>query len=100
MQSHGLSKAYFDNMLIRSVIRNMMALALVPEQHVRSLFDGLGEDLTDNEQDELSELLKYFDTYWMRQVSFWNVFNISDRTNNFSEGKTTSDVIIPTFFFP
>ena len=67
----------------------MMALALVPQQYVPSLFGALGQDLTDSERGQLKGLIKYFDDYWMRQISFWNVFDISDRTNNFSEGNIT-----------
>ena len=72
--------------MMRSVIRQMMALALVPEQYIPSLFDNLGKDLNDSERDELSPLLKYFSHYWMRQISIWNVFDIPDKTNNYSEG--------------
>jgi len=72
--------------MIRSVIRQMMALALVPEPHVPSLFDNLGQELDDAERDELSDLFKYFKDYWMRQIPVWNVFNIPEKTNNFSEG--------------
>jgi len=38
--------------MVHSVIRQMMALALVPEDHVSSLFAGLGEELSENERDE------------------------------------------------
>ena len=72
--------------MIRSVIRQMMALALVPEQYVPSLFADLGQDLSDSEQDELAGLFKYFNDYWMPRISMWNVFNIPEKTNNFSEG--------------
>lgn len=89
MQSEGLSSSYLENVAIRSVIRNMMALALVPEQSVPSLFDGLNENLTDSERTELSGLFQYFHDFWMRQISLWNVYKISDRTNNYSEGMVT-----------
>jgi len=72
--------------MIRSVIRQMMALTLVSEKYVPSLFYNLGKDLDDSERDELSRLFKYFKNQWMRQISMWNVFDIPDKTNNFSEG--------------
>jgi hypothetical protein len=74
-------------MMMRSVMRRMMALALVPAQYVLSLFDDLGKDLNDSERDELSPLFKYFRDYWIQQISVWNVFDIPDKTNNYSEGK-------------
>ena len=72
--------------MVRSVIRQMMALALVPEDHVSSLFAGLGEELSENERDELSCLFTYFERHWLREISMWNVFGIHDKTNNFCEG--------------
>ncbi|CAF2982191.1 unnamed protein product [Rotaria sp. Silwood2] len=86
VQSHGLSSTYLDNIMIRSVIRQMMALALVPEQYIPSLFDNLGKDLNDSERDDLLPIFEYFKNYWMRQISMWNVADIPDKTNNFSEG--------------
>jgi hypothetical protein len=72
--------------MIRSVIRQMMALALVPEQYVPSLFVGLEQELSDSESNELVDLFKYFNDYWMRKISIWNVFDIPEKTNNLSEG--------------
>jgi hypothetical protein len=73
--------------MTRSVIRQMMALALVPQQEVAPLFASLGQELSDLEREELAELFQYFNDYWMRQIPMWNVFDTSERTNNFSEGK-------------
>jgi hypothetical protein len=72
--------------MIRSVIRQMMALALVPEEYVPQLFANLGQELTESDRLDLSNLFKYFDNQWMRNLAIWNVFNVSDRTNNYSEG--------------
>jgi hypothetical protein len=57
--------------MIRSVIRQMMALALVSEPYVPSLFE--------NFREELRDLVKYFNDYWMRQIPVWNVFDISEK---------------------
>ena len=86
VQSDGLASAYLDNIVIRTVIRQMMALALVPIEFVSTLFNNLVNGLAEYERDELSALIKYFDNYWLRRTSMWNVFDVSDRTNNFSEG--------------
>lgn len=64
-----------------------MALALVPKEDVRLLFDDLRQELTDDEMKTLAILFKYFDDQWMRQIPVWNVFEIPDRTNNYSEGR-------------
>ena len=72
--------------MIRSLIRQMMALALVPEQYVQSLFVDLGQALNGNEHEALANLYKYFNDQWMRQISMWNVYEIPDKTNNYSEG--------------
>ncbi|CAF1405696.1 unnamed protein product, partial [Rotaria sordida] len=85
VQSHGLSSAYLDNIMIRSVIRQMMALALVPEQYISLLFDNLGKYLNDSERDDLSPIFEHFKNYWMRQISMWNVADIPEKTDNFSE---------------
>lgn len=72
--------------MLRSVIRQMMALALVPEQYVLPLFADLGEELSEDERGELSCIFTYFERQWLGGISMWNVFDIRDRTNNFSEG--------------
>jgi hypothetical protein len=64
----------------------MIALALVPQEYVPSLFAALEQDLSDSERDASGNLFKYFNDYWMDQIPMWNVFDISNRTNNFSEG--------------
>jgi hypothetical protein len=64
----------------------MIALALVPQEYVPSLFAALGQDLSDFERDASRNLFKYFNDYWMHQIPMWNVFDISNRTNNFREG--------------
>lgn len=76
--------------MIRSTIRQMMALALVPEQYVESLFADLSQELTDTEYPALLDFLTYFTDQWMHKTSTWNVFGISDRTNNYSEGMLMS----------
>ncbi|CAF2106220.1 unnamed protein product [Rotaria magnacalcarata] len=86
VQSNGLSSTYLEDVRIRGIIRQMMALALVPLERVSSLFDRLGEELDENEYNQLDDLFEYFKSQWMRHTTIWNVFNISERTNNFSEG--------------
>jgi len=75
-----------NNLMVRNVIKQAMALALVPPSHVQVLFNELGQELNDDEREEISGLLQYFNNQWMRQVMTWNVYEIPDRTNNYSEG--------------
>lgn len=72
--------------MVRSVLRQMMALALVPAQHVLSLFADLAEELSEDERGELKCMFTYFERQWLREISIWNVFDIRNKTNNFSEG--------------
>ncbi|CAF4915795.1 unnamed protein product, partial [Rotaria sp. Silwood2] len=62
-----------------------MALALVPAKFILTLFGNLGDDLSQSELDELAPLFKYFTKYCLQRTSMWNVFDIPDKTNNFSE---------------
>ncbi|CAM2727523.1 unnamed protein product [Rotaria socialis] len=86
VQSNSLSTAYLEDIRMRSVIRQLMALALVPHEHVSLLFDHLLEGLDEHEREQLDGIFKYFETQWLRQTNMWIVFSISDRTNNYSEG--------------
>lgn len=68
----------------------MMSLALIPIQFVGALFADIEQDLNDDERGELANLFKYFNDYWMRQISQWNVYEVPDRTNNYNEGISTA----------
>ncbi|CAF2612933.1 unnamed protein product [Rotaria sp. Silwood2] len=43
-----------NNLMIRNVIKQAMALALVPPSHVQVLFNELGQELNDDEREEIS----------------------------------------------
>ena len=72
--------------MARNVIKQAMALALVPPSYVQVLFNELDQELNDDEREEISGLLQYFKNHWVRQISIWNIYEILDRTNNDSEG--------------
>ncbi|CAF2693717.1 unnamed protein product [Rotaria sp. Silwood2] len=78
--------------MVRNVIRQMMTLALVPPEHVPLLFSRLGEELSPEERTELLGLFSYFKSQWMKQIPLWNVYEIPDRTNNYSEGIKIEDI--------
>jgi len=46
--------------MIRSVVRRMMALALIPTKFISTLFANLGSDLSEDERDDLNPWFKYF----------------------------------------
>ena len=50
-------------MIVGSTIRQMMALALVPEEPVTSLFSNLCQELDESERNELFDIFKYFNDY-------------------------------------
>ncbi|CAF3367350.1 unnamed protein product [Rotaria socialis] len=82
----GLSSDYTDNIMIFSFIRQMMVLVLVPVQYVPSLSADLVQELRDSERDELAGLFKYVNDYWMHRISVWDVFDVPEKMNSFSEG--------------
>lgn len=86
VQASGLTSAYLHNIMVRSVVRRMMALALIPPEFVTSLFHKLRVDLNEDECEDINPLFVYFTDYWLPRISMWNVFDIADRTNNYSEG--------------
>ncbi|CAF1314969.1 unnamed protein product [Rotaria magnacalcarata] len=68
VQSNNLPSAYLEDIRIRSIIQQMMALALAlaPQEHIPSLFDRLSEELDEDERNQLDVLFKNFQTQWMR----------------------------------
>ncbi|CAF2043989.1 unnamed protein product, partial [Rotaria magnacalcarata] len=54
--------------------------------YVPSLSADLGQELSDSERDELADSFKYVNDYWMRRISTWDVFDVPEKMNNFSEG--------------
>ena len=81
-------------MMIRSVIRQMMGLVLVPEEYVTSLFSNLGQVLDESERNDLSDIFKYFNDYYINRIPIWNCFKIPERTNNFCEGNEKKDFFL------
>ena len=59
--------------MIRSTIRQMMALALVPEEYVTSLFSNLGQEFDESERNELSGIFKYFNNYYINRIPIWKI---------------------------
>lgn len=84
IQSLGLSTSYLDDEDIRLACRNVMALALMPKEHVGEAFEVLKE----NSPAELADFFSYVQQQWFKRVppEYWVVSDLDWRTNNFAEG--------------
>ena len=84
IQSLRLSSIYKDDDSVRSVCHQLIALALLPRNQVEQGFEYLAKSLND--------LFVYFEDYWIDNVpiDLWNVCELKVRTNNNSEGRTSS----------
>ena len=64
-----------------------MALALMPKDQVLTGFqetEAAAEQLYENQMDNL---LAYFEHNWLSNIDLWNVYRCDTRTNNTCEGK-------------
>ena len=66
-------------MMIGNNIRQMMALALVPEEHVTSLFSNLCQELNKSECNEFFGIFKYFNDYYINRIPMWDCCKIPER---------------------
>ena len=71
IQLLGLSTAYLDDEEIRLASRSAMALALVPNEHVKEAFELLKE----NSPSEMASFFDYLQKQWFKRVSpeYWVV---------------------------
>ena len=67
----GLSSIYLNNLMTLSVLRQMMALTLVFESYMPTLFTDLDQrvNLTYVERGEIGDLLRYFNDYRIHKIS-------------------------------
>lgn len=80
-----MASVYRDDENVRNHVRKLMALPLVPLDHIEQAFDSIESQAPDS----IKSLIKYFDGYWMSKVkwSLWNVSDVEMKTNNIVEGK-------------
>ncbi len=85
VQALNLSTAYLDNEDTRLACRSMMALALLPIEHVEEA----AELLQNDSPAEMPQLFNYFKYQWLKRIppKYWNVGSLDFRTNNYSEGE-------------
>ncbi|CAF4050241.1 unnamed protein product [Rotaria sordida] len=86
IQLLGMQRDYVSNENFRILCRKIMALALMPKEQVLTGFqeiEAAAEELNDNQMDNL---LAYFEHNWLSNIDLWNVFRCDTRTNNTCEG--------------
>ncbi|CAF1345877.1 unnamed protein product [Rotaria sordida] len=79
---------YVDDIDIRTSVRKLMTLALLPVDKVQVAFDDLRTNSSDNVKETLHQLFVYFDNQWMEEtpLSVWNTHGLRHRTNSICEG--------------
>lgn len=84
VQQLQLVTAYGGDEIVRSTLRKLMCLALVPIENVEDAFN----EIKIRAPSSTEKLIEYFDRYWMAKVkwSLWNVGDVKLRTNNIVEG--------------
>lgn len=85
VQQLQLTMAYREDEMVRSNVRKLMAMALLPIENVEEAFEHIKKQASN----AIQSLMDYFNRYWMTRVK-WNLWNVGDlelRTNNAVEGK-------------
>ncbi|XP_065928228.1 uncharacterized protein [Magallana gigas] len=87
VQEHGLQVAYRERDDINKCIRKLMALPLIPEEHIKPSFEKISASVQDG---PLKDVINYVEQTWITSrtwpISSWCTFNQSIRTNNEVEG--------------
>jgi hypothetical protein len=101
VQNLGLSTIYVNDIDIRTSVRKLMALALLPVDKVQIAFDNLRTNSSENVKETLHQLFLYFDNYWMQEIPLlrWNAHGLQHRTNNICEGNVFLTIIYTLNFF-
>lgn len=84
VQHLGLVADYQNDEVLRSQVRQLMAIGFIPANQVRAVFQ-----LLQAEADvRLANLFEYFNRQWMTNtpLAMWNVYGLERRTNNDVEG--------------
>ena len=64
-----------------------MALALMPADQVLAGFQEIQAVAEQQYDDQMDELVSYFERNWLSNIDLWNMFRCDTRTNNICEGK-------------
>ena len=87
IQTLGLQGAYTSDDGTYKLLRKLMALCYLPEQHIPAIFRRLATQAT---TDPIKQLFSYFEKNWLQSSiwppSSWSVYTMAIRTNNDLEG--------------
>jgi hypothetical protein len=93
IQSKGLQEAYQNVEMVRQVLRQTMALAFIPRDQIRIVYDDVIKPQLNNVpktpkslRHNLRDFLQYYESFWLTKIDKFCVFNQSTRTNNGLEG--------------
>ncbi|CAF0790236.1 unnamed protein product [Adineta steineri] len=84
MQRLGLTTPYQDDESVRSTVRKLMGLSLVPFETIEPAFKLIASEAPSSTK----PLIQYFNAYWMTKIKWtlWNVSDVEIKTNNVVEG--------------
>lgn len=93
IQGKGLQDAYQNVEVIRQILRQIMALAFLPNDQIKTVyFDVIKPQLSHVPSKpaalrlNLRGFFKYYESKWLTNIHHFCVFNQSTRTNNALEG--------------
>lgn len=90
IQEIGLSVAYKKDVGTRATCRRLMALPLLPNEHIVPIFCRLEQELDVDTPEKILKMFRYVRLTWIEGHSFtpkdWSVFQKQVRTNNDVEG--------------
>lgn len=93
IQNKGLQEAYQNVEVVRQFLRQIMALAFIPSDQIRIVYnDVIVPQLSDvparpsSLRQNLRNFLKYYESYWLKRINKFCVFDQPTRTNNGLEG--------------
>ena len=94
VQNLGLSTNYATDIDIRSCVRKLMALAILPLDKVQLAFYDLRTNSSENIKQALHQLFLYFENQWMKNIPLilWNADGYCHRTNNICEGNSSFEL--------
>ena len=82
VQQNGLQVPYMKDAATHSYIRRLLALPMLPHEHIAPVFESTRQDTTE----ALTKLNTYINKYWVHSKVFppksWSAFYRTTRTNN------------------
>ena len=93
IQKKGLQEAYQDVEAVRHILRQIMALAFIPDDRIRIAYDDIIMPQLNNVptkprclRQNLRNFFKYYESTWLTKSHQFCVFDQPTRTNNALEG--------------